>query len=145
MAYVSTDYVNNPKAPAQKWTCTPASSLGPFSEAPAGNITKGPNFCGQCVSYVKQVCPSLPATSGWKKGAVVKDNKEIVAGTVIATFNDSGKYFGHAAIYVRQDSAGVYVHDQYVSGANPKPVGPRTLRWNAPRNVNNGSCYYVVE
>jgi hypothetical protein len=145
MAYVSTDYANNPKAPIGKWTCSPTCSLEPFSQVPTGDDTKGTKLCGQCVSYVKKVYPGLPPTGSWTKGAPVKDNKKILAGTVIATFNASGKYFGHAAIYVSQSADGILVYDQYVTAPNPKAAGQRVLRWKALGNSNNGDNFYVVE
>lgn len=145
MAYVSTNYASNTNAPAGQWTCAPTSSLGPLATAPADDQTKGLDLCGQCVSYVKKVCPTLPATSHWTKGLAAKDNKKIAAGTVIATFNTSKKYEGHAAIFVRQDADGIVVYDQYVTPPNPKAVGQRTLRWNAHGNSNNGNNFYVVE
>lgn len=74
----------------------------------------------------------------------MKDNKTIVAGTVIATFNGDGKYLGHAAIYVDQGSAGITVYDQWVTGT-PKPIGSRVLKWGAKSTVNNGDSYYVVD
>ncbi|CAG0969288.1 hypothetical protein ANRL3_01395 [Anaerolineae bacterium] len=144
MSYLSTNYMNNSKAPIGQWTCAPSSSLGPFTEAPSDNA-KGPNYCGQCVSYVKTVCPTLPSTSSWKKGALVKDNKDILPGTVIATFNSSGNYEGHAAIYDSQIPAGINVYDQWVTPPNPKAVGPRLLRWGAHGNSNNADNFYVVE
>jgi hypothetical protein len=98
------------------------------------------------VSYVKRVCPSLPPTGLWKRGSRVKDNRSILSGTVIATFNDSGIYEGHAAIYVGQNpTAGINVYDQYVTPPSPKAVGPRTLRFGAHGNSNNGDRFYVVE
>ncbi|WP_323118833.1 BPSL0067 family protein [Burkholderia alba] len=145
MAYLSSNYQNNAGAPAGKWTCAPTSSLGPFDAAPSGNVTKGTDLCGQCVSYVKKVCPMLPPTFSWGKGAAVKDNKDIKPGTVIATFNHAGKYQGHAAIYVGQSAAGISVYDQYVTPPSPKAVGPRTLRWGAHGTSNNGDNFYVVE
>lgn len=145
MTYISTSYMNNSKAPIGKWTCAPSSSIGPFTDVPTGNITKGLDLCGQCVSYVKTVCPSLLGTISWKKGVLVKNNMRILPGTVIATFNSSGKYEGHAAIYVSQNSAGINVYDQWVTPPNPKAVGPRLLRWGAHGNSNNGDNFYVVE
>lgn len=145
MPYISSNYMTNPKAPAEQWTCAPTSALGPFTEAPSGDQTRGPHFCGQCVSYVKTVCPTLPATVAWKKGKPVKDNKEIAPGTAIATFNSSGRYEGHAAIYVSQSSAGINVYDQWVTPPSPKAMGPRMLRWGARGNSNNGDNFYVVE
>lgn len=145
MPYVSSNYANNPAAPLGKWTCAPTSQLDPFEEVPSGAQTTGVDLCGQCVSYVKQVCPSLPPTAQWKKGAQVKGNKGILAGTVIATFNQNGRYEGHAAIYVSQEGTGINVYDQYMTAPSPKAVGPRLLRWGAPGNSNNGDKFYVVD
>lgn len=145
MAYLSTNYANNPKAPIGKWTCAPTSGLPPFAQAPSGTNTKGTDLCGQCVSYVKKVCPTLPATGSWKKGASVRNNAKISSGTVIATFNAAGKYEGHAAIYVSQSAAGISIYDQYVTPSSPKAIGPRMLRWGAHGNSNNGDHFYVVE
>ena len=145
MAYISTNYLNNSVAPVGRWTCAPTSKLAPFTQAPTGANTKGIDLCGQCVSYVKKVCPTLSATINWKKGIPVKNNTNISAGTVIATFNAAGKYGGHAAIYVSQSAAGINVYDQWVTPPNPKAVGPRLLRWGALGNSNNGDNYYVVE
>lgn len=146
MAYVSTSYMSNSKAPVGKWVCAPTSKLKPFMEAPTGDATKGNDLCGQCVSYVKVVCSTpLPRTSDWKKGAPVKNNKDILPGTVIATFNASDKYQGHAAIYVSQDTVGINVYDQWVTPPNPKAVGSRLMRWGASGNSNNGDNFYVVE
>ena len=142
MAYVSSNYTNNPSAPFGHWTCAPSSSLAPSKEVPNGEITQGLNLCGQSVSYVRKVCPDLPATKNWNKGLPVKGNKAIVAGTVIATFD---KFKGHAAIYVGQNGLGLQVFDQYVLPPSPKPVGPRTLRWGAAGSANNGNNFYVVE
>jgi len=145
MAYRSINYKSNAKAPIGMWTCAPGSSLGPFDEVPEVADTKAPNYCGQCVSYVKQVCPSLPPTILWSQGAPVKGNTDISSGTVIATFNSAGKYWGHAAMYVSQDAAGIAVYDQYGAPPSPKEVGPRLLRFGASGDVNNGDKFYVVE
>lgn len=145
MSYVSTNYQSNPNAPVGKWTCAPTSNLGPFDNVPPHADTHGDNLCGQCVSYVKKVCPALPATIGWSKGAAVRNNADIRPGTVIATFDATGHYRGHAAIYAGQGPVGIQVYDQYVTAPSPKPVGPRTLRWGAHGNSNNGDNFYVVE
>ncbi|MFM0739543.1 BPSL0067 family protein [Paraburkholderia xenovorans] len=96
------------------------------------------------MAYVTVVCPSLPvAVAAWKKGAAVKGNRFVREGTVIATFSDSGKFYGHAAIYVREAANGIVVWDQYDTPI--KGIGERTLRWNSPTSVNNGNFFYVVE
>jgi len=144
MPYVSKNYKSSSSAPVGQWTCSPTSKLGPFSVIPTGATTKGLDLCGQCVSYVKKVVPSLPQTSLWKRGAQVKGNKTIKAGTVIATFNAAKKYYGHAAIYVSQDNLGIKVYDQWVTG-RASAVGPRILRFGAQGNSNNGDNFYVVD
>lgn len=145
MAYIATNYANNPKAPLGQWTCAPTSSLGPFTTVPSADDAKAPNYCGQCVSFVKQVCPELPSTSAWTKGAAVKDSATLRPGTVIATFDKKGKYTGHAAVYVSQDALGIRVYDQFVTPPNPSPAGPRTIRWGGQGMVNDGNNYYVVD
>jgi hypothetical protein len=112
---------------------------------PPEKMMHGLDLCGHCVSYVTKVCPGLPATKIWKKGLPVKGNKAIVAGTVIATFDASNKFNGHAAIYVGQNAGGIQIFDQSVTPPSPRPVGPRTLRWGAAGNANNGNNFYVVE
>ncbi|QGZ64369.1 BPSL0067 family protein [Paraburkholderia acidisoli] len=152
MPYVSSNYSSNPNARLGTWVCTRTSHLGPYEVAPVEH-SHSPDFCGQCVSYVVQVCPTLPArTIDWKRGALVKGNAAIVPGTVIATFDapeDTTKtpvYRGHAAIYVRQTAAGIEVYDQFVSGATPSPVSLRTIYWNGGSYIsNNANNFYVVE
>jgi hypothetical protein len=96
------------------------------------------------VSYVKAVVPLLPQTTLWKKGALVKKNATVKAGTVIATFNASGHYFGHAAIYESQTTDGLNVVDQWI--ASPaQPIHRRMLRFGAHGDVNNGDKFYVVD
>ncbi len=92
VSYVATHYSNNVDAPAGNWACAPTSKLKPFDKAPSHDKTLGLDLCGQCVSYVKRVCPSLPPTSLWRKGKQAKNGRNIVAGTVIATFDANGHY-----------------------------------------------------
>jgi hypothetical protein len=54
-------------------------------------------------------------------------------GTVIATFDKSGKYMG------------ILVCDQYITPPNPKAAGPRPLRFGAHGNSNNGDNFHVAE
>lgn len=145
MSYVSTNYTTHADAPLDKWVCTRTSNLGPFSAHPPQTLRGDPDYCGQCVSYVTTVCPTLPVkTSEWKRGSTVKDNPAIIEGTAIATFNGKGHYTGHAAIYVSQDHQGIHVYDQWITGAG-KPVGPRLVKWNGVGTSNNGHGFYVIE
>lgn len=144
MAYVSNNYLTNLKAPLGKWICSPGVSLEPFSDVPANDKIKHPNYCGQCVSFVRTVCPLLPPTGQWKQGIQVRSN-QVIAGTAIATFNADGNYEGHAAIFDSQGQPGIFVYDQWVTPPNPQAVARRLLRWGAHGLANNGDNFYVVD
>jgi hypothetical protein len=145
MAYVATNYLTNPKAPLGKWVCTRTSAITPYADEPPADKTKGPNFCGQCVSYVTMVCTALPVGTGaWKKGALVKGNKDILAGTAIATFDKNGKYLGHAAVYESQTTVGINVVDQWVTPP-ASAIHKRMLKFGAHGNANNGDNFYVID
>ena len=144
MPYVSQNYAKNADAPLKEWVCTRTSALGPYKTKPPKNQQGGPDFCGQCVSYVTTVCPTIPVATGkWKKGVPVKGNLTIAKGTAIATFSNE-KYQGHAAIYESQDKDGIHVYDQWVTGAG-KAVGTRLIKWDGSGVSNNGAGFYVVE
>lgn len=140
--YISTDYATNPKAPVNQWCCAPTSNLGPFTTEPTEN-TESPHYCGQCVSYVKVLCPTLPQTSAWVPGDLVKTSTTIAGGTIIANFDSTKKYMGHAAVYVSKDSTGINVYDQWVTGTG-KAVGPRKIRYGGTGSSNNGDLFYAV-
>jgi hypothetical protein len=145
MPFVSTNYATNADAPQGQWVCTRTSSLGPFSAHPPQEQRHNPDFCGQCVSYVTTVCPTIPvSTVQWKKGVPVKGNATIAEGTAIATFDAGGQYQGHAAIYVKQDDVGIHVYDQWITGAG-KAVGPRIIKWDGTGISNCGKGFHVVE
>ena len=146
MPFVSTNYASNVDAPVNSWVCTRSSSLGPYVSHPPVPTRSDPDYCGQCVSYVIRVCPTIPArTSEWKKGIPVKGSANlIVEGTAIATFDEAGAYHGHAAIYVKQDDTGIHVYDQWITGAT-KPIGPRIIKWNGTGVSNYGPGYHVIE
>lgn len=81
-------------------------------------------------------------------GALVQGNVTIRPGTAIATFDDDGRYGNHsdgrshAAIYLWQDSAAIYVLDQWSGHA----VSQRAIHFrSAHRSENDGRNYYVVE
>lgn len=144
MAYVSTNYASNASAPLKQWVCTRTSLLGPYATMPAEDQRRGPDFCGQCVSFVTTVCPTIPvATRDWKKGVPVKGNTTLAKGTAIATFvNDV--YKGHAAIYESQDDKGMTVYDQWVTGTG-KAIGSRFIKWDGTGIANKGDGYYVID
>ncbi|MGD0941147.1 MAG: BPSL0067 family protein [Terracidiphilus sp.] len=73
-------------------------------------------------------------------------------GTVIATFNDAGHFYGHAAIFESIDGNAIHVIDQWIFGT-PKSVGRHQINFgggchsSSPRRtfVGDGDNYYVVE
>ncbi|WP_263140544.1 BPSL0067 family protein [Pseudomonas sp. RIT-PI-AD] len=107
---------------------------------------------GHCVPYV-QVAAGAPLTANWRRGERVKDLSELTSGTVIATFDDDGRYgsrkdgTSHAAIFVRRTGAGIIVLDQWITNGVRKAVSERLIRFNntAAKKINNGDEYYVVE
>lgn len=145
MPFVSINYSNNANAPAGKWVCTRTSTLGPYSSHPQDSTRRGPTYCGQCVSYVTTVCPTIPGdTRKQKKCVLIKVHKNIADGTAIATFDTTGHYSGHAAIYVSQDDDGIRVYDQWITGTG-KAVGSRLIKWNGHGVSNYGAGFYVIE
>ena len=76
---------------------------------------------GQCVALA-QATSDIGYTSTWSPGAQVEGDTDIAVGTVIATFGSDGTYtntYGqsHTAIYLGQDSSGIYVEDQWLGHA----------------------------
>lgn len=111
------------------------------------------NWGAQCVALVQNVPVigggSVPRTSDWRKGKYVKELKaaEISNGTIIATFDENGKYPStarHAAIYINHDEKGITVYDQWAS--RPK-VLQRVLLYKGGENrqVDDGDYYWIVE
>ncbi len=103
---------------------------------------------GQCVALVQAVDPSVGTTRTWAPGAPVEGNTGLTPGTVIATFDGSGRYANatdgssHAAVYLGQDEHGVRVLDQW-SGS---PAAIRTIPWTNPGGAaaNTGRAFRIV-
>ncbi len=145
MPYVAVGYLTNLKALLGKWVCTRTSRGTPHDQVPPANTHGSPGFCGQCVSYVTTVCTTIPVgTALWKKGALVKGNSTIAAGTAIATFDSNGRYSGHAAIYESQTPVGLNVVDQWVTPP-ARPINQRMLKFGAHGNANNGNNFYIID
>ena len=101
---------------------------------------------GQCVAFVQR-CAKAPVTSSWKEGEKVKGSTTIQKGTAIATFTD-GKYpnkgtGNHAAIYLSQSDAGIWVYDQWYG----HPVEKRLIRFRGGSGSpsNDGDAFSIVE
>ena len=99
---------------------------------------------GQCVALA-QATLNVGYTSTWSPGAQVEGDTDIAAGTVIATFGSDGTYtntYGqsHTAIYLGQDSSGIYVEDQWLDQA----AHTRLIPWTTDNSYESGSKFYVV-
>ena len=102
-------------------------------------------YWGQCVSLVKALSKNNVATSNWQRGDKVMTSYNVMPGTVIATFNSNGNYYGHVAIFrgyiYNNGRVGIMVYDQnYVS---PYVVGKHDLMAYGT-GVSDADNYYVV-
>ena len=97
---------------------------------------------GQCVALA-QATSDVGYTSTWSPGAQVEGDTDIAVGTVIATFGSDGTYtntYGqsHTAIYLGQDSSGIYVEDQWLGQAGltrvTYPLDDRRIPMNPGAN-----------
>jgi hypothetical protein len=99
---------------------------------------------GQCVALA-QATSDVGYTSTWSPGAQVEGDTDIAVGTVIATFGSDGSYtntYGqsHTAIYLGQDSSGIFVEDQWLG----QPAQTRHINWTTTNSYESGSQFYVV-
>ncbi|HKI13678.1 MAG TPA: BPSL0067 family protein [Roseiarcus sp.] len=99
---------------------------------------------GECVALA-QATSDVGYTSTWSPGAQVQGDTDIAVGTVIATFGSDGTYtntYGqsHTAIYLGQDSNGIYVEDQWLGQA----AQVRHIAWTTRNTYESGSQFYVV-
>jgi len=99
---------------------------------------------GECVALV-QATSNVGLTATWSPGQQVQGNSDIPEGTVIATFGTDGTYtntYGqsHAAIYLSQDSTGIWVQDQWLG----QPDHVRHIDWTTSNAYESGSQFYVV-
>jgi hypothetical protein len=99
---------------------------------------------GQCVALA-QATSDVGYTSTWSPGAQVEGDTDIAVGTVIATFGSDGSYtntYGqsHTAIYLGQDSSGIFVEDQWLG----QPAQTRHINWTTTNSYESGGQFYVV-
>jgi hypothetical protein len=102
----------------------------------------------ECVALVQKTS-GIPHTSTWMKGKKVLDCSpvELQTGTVIATFDENGKYpltARHTALYESHDSSGINVIDQWNSQGMAKRRKIR-LKNNPERDVNDAGHYFIVQ
>ncbi|MDX2035010.1 MAG: BPSL0067 family protein [Isosphaeraceae bacterium] len=115
----------------------------------AGKATVGTK---QCVALVQEYAKA-PASSLWKEGKVVKGETFLAVGTAIATFVN-GKYGNlptgnHAALYLSQDTQGIWVIDQWSKSGT---IQKRMLRFKGKNPdgtyvdpSNNGDAFSVID
>jgi len=103
----------------------------------------------ECVALVRQYA-SAPMAARWKQGARVRGNLDIQAGTAIATFS-KGKYLNrrtgnHAAFYLDQNNAGIWVIEQY-RNISHGVIAKRFIPFKNGKVTasNDGDAYSVIE
>lgn len=129
-------------------TAPPGRYVAPNPQQWVGQPSVG---TGECVPLVQEAT-GTPLTRQWRPGVPVQGNTAIRPGTAIATFDDNGRYVGHAAIYLGQDDNGVRVLDQWNVRHRDGTVTQhtpsiRTLPFNdaGHARVDRGDSYRVVE
>ncbi len=109
----------------------------------------------QCAVLV-QYYAGAPETSKWVGGAAVLGDLTLSKGTAIATFikgvYPKKKTGNHAALYISQDSGGIWVMDQWVDDLVKPKVSKRYLRKKGinadgtfPDPSNNADAFSVIE
>lgn len=111
---------------------------------------------GDCVDLVKAYAPGLRTalTSQWRAGEKVTRATNLKRGTAIATFVD-GKYPSrpsgqHAAFFLKQAGAAIWVMDQWKNDAKKPVVSKRVIYPGGPVSAerslsNNADAFYVIE
>lgn len=109
----------------------------------------------QCVALLQHYA-KLPQTSVWKEGSAVLGSTTVAKGTAIATFV-GGKYkslptANHAAFYISQDAAGIWIMDQWANDTTKPKVSKRLVRQKGKLKngqyvdpSNNADAYSVIE
>lgn len=101
------------------------------------------NYWGQCVSAVKALSKNNLPTSSWVKGRRVIGGC-VSPGTVIATFDLSGRYSGHCAIMNAYTADGIQVWDQNWYQMNGMGVFGKHRISVSGSGVTDADNYYVV-
>jgi hypothetical protein len=100
----------------------------------------------ECVEFVRQTT-GAPSTPNWRPGVKVRGNASVPAGAAIANFNGDS-YLSHAAIYLDQNEAGIWVLDQWNAQgyvAKRKIRFPTGKEKSPVKDSNNGDLYYLID
>jgi hypothetical protein len=106
---------------------------------------------GECAPLVEKAT-GAPPSKDWRRGVPVRGNANIRPGTAIATFDNNGRYGGHAAIYLGQDHHGLRVIDQWNRWRDGSVMtqhwpGERVLALDDPwrAGIDRAELFHVVE
>jgi len=126
---------------------------GPFVYSKVETLEGKPKVFGGSCAGIVQWYTIAGLANFWREGIAVRGNSvKIVKGTAVATFVN-GKYpnkpsGNHAALYVSQDAAGVYVMDQWTA---KHTIGKRLMRFKGKQAdgtyfdpSNNGDALSVI-
>ena len=122
----------------------PEEFVGQSYENDSGNT--------ECVEFAKAVIPNLPAPARdrWKAGLPVVGNQTtLLTGTLIATFDENGKYpskssGNHAAFFLRKDHDMLVVVDQYKGSGGVKISRYRYLSDQARADLKKAGKYSMT-
>ena len=105
----------------------------------------------ECVTFARKDTGAMH-TSTWNRGVQVKGAipGSILEGTVIATFDSTGRYptdgLGkHAASYLSHNAHGIEVYDQWNKQGRVKKRRIRFDNSHAVKRSDNADTFYVVE
>lgn len=102
---------------------------------------------GSCAVFVQTVS-RVGLTRGWQRGRKVRGGN-VPRGTIIATFAGNPPRYpnrrdgsSHAAVFLRQEAAGLRVLDQWIG----RRVAQRVIQFRGGRGTanNDGDAYHVV-
>lgn len=126
---------------------------GPFVYSKVESLEGKPKVFGGSCAGIVQWYTRAGLAKFWREGIAVRRNGvKIEKGTAVATFVD-GKYpnkpsDNHAALYVSQNAAGVYVMDQWKAKLT---IGKRLMRFKGKQAdgtyidpSNNGDALSVI-
>jgi hypothetical protein len=116
---------------------------------------------GECAALAQGLGKGVPHVAAWKRGTQVKQNRNLMPGTVIAVFDKNGDYVGqkhhahppgtaHTALYLAQTNEGMWVIHQYKNNLKIKRTFIRFGGRSGVSSVGNtleddASNYFVVE
>lgn len=97
----------------------------------------------ECVALIQHYLPEVGPSSGWTEGVAVLGNKNLDAGTAIATFVNgrypNHRHGNHAAFFVAEGVDGFWVMDQWRDDERKPLVSKRFIRAKGRKALANGA------